>query len=213
MRRRNRSRWWTQARLVAAEASAVASAVERALPLLREPNAAVQVWADINSRVSQLRARLGAIGAVCTRSTCQGRDQSRQPGARRRAICDRYRPGPSHWTARPYAGADRLFRSPAAPARHRARADGTGVRGERSGQLRRCPGFRLIEGDDAPVGPEPGRTTFISIPVAIRCCRCRLMTSRACSRLLSAMTIPLSVLRIVRSEICPSERAKVHHFI
>jgi hypothetical protein len=61
MRRRSRSRWWTQARLVAAEASAVASAVERALPLLREPNAAVQVWADINSRITQLRGRLGTI--------------------------------------------------------------------------------------------------------------------------------------------------------
>jgi hypothetical protein len=62
MRRRSRSRWWTQARLVAAEASAVASAVERALPLLREPNAAVQVWSDLDSRVTQLRVRLGAIG-------------------------------------------------------------------------------------------------------------------------------------------------------
>jgi hypothetical protein len=62
VRRRRRSQWWTQARLVAAETSALASAVERSLPLLSNPGAAAQVWADLNSRMTQLRAGLSPLG-------------------------------------------------------------------------------------------------------------------------------------------------------
>jgi hypothetical protein len=62
MRRRRRAEWWTKARLVAAEASALASAVDRGVPLLRDPNAATQVWADLNGRMTHLRTQLRAMG-------------------------------------------------------------------------------------------------------------------------------------------------------
>jgi hypothetical protein len=61
VRQRRRSRWWTEARLVAAEASALASAVTRGRPLLRDPNAAAQVWADLDGRMSYLRGRLSDL--------------------------------------------------------------------------------------------------------------------------------------------------------
>jgi hypothetical protein len=48
--------------LVAAEASALASAVDRGVPLLRDPNAAAQVWADFNSRMTHLRTQLQIMG-------------------------------------------------------------------------------------------------------------------------------------------------------
>jgi hypothetical protein len=47
--------------LVAAEASALASAVDRGVPLLRDPNAAAQVWADLNNRMTHLRTQLRAM--------------------------------------------------------------------------------------------------------------------------------------------------------
>ena len=61
LRRRRRAEWWTKARLVAAEAGALASAVDRGVPLLRDPNAAAQVWADLNSRMTHLRTQLRAM--------------------------------------------------------------------------------------------------------------------------------------------------------
>jgi hypothetical protein len=61
VRRRRRREWWTKARLVAAEASALASAVDRGVPLLRDPNAAAQVWADLNGRMTHLRGELRVL--------------------------------------------------------------------------------------------------------------------------------------------------------
>lgn len=58
VRRRRRAEWWTKARLVAADASALASAVDRGVPLLRDPGAAAQVWADLNGRMTHLRGQL-----------------------------------------------------------------------------------------------------------------------------------------------------------
>jgi hypothetical protein len=62
VRQRRRSRWWTQARLVGAEASALAAAVDRGIPLLRDPIAAAQVWADLNARMTRLRSQLSDLG-------------------------------------------------------------------------------------------------------------------------------------------------------
>jgi hypothetical protein len=62
VRRRRRADWWTRARLVAAEASALASAVDRGVPLLRDPGAAAQVWADLNTRIAHLRGELRTLG-------------------------------------------------------------------------------------------------------------------------------------------------------
>jgi hypothetical protein len=62
IRRRRRAQWWANARLVAAEASALASALNRGVPLLRDPNAAVQVWADLNGRMTRLRGQLRLMG-------------------------------------------------------------------------------------------------------------------------------------------------------
>ncbi len=47
--------------MVAAEASALASALERGVPLLRDPGAAAQVWGDLNSRVTHLRLGLNSL--------------------------------------------------------------------------------------------------------------------------------------------------------
>jgi hypothetical protein len=62
LRRRKRTQWSTSARTVAAEAADLAAAVERGLPLLRDPGAAAQVWADLNARVARMRTRLRTLG-------------------------------------------------------------------------------------------------------------------------------------------------------
>jgi len=49
---------------VAADAGALAAAVERGLPLLRNPNTAAQVWVDLNSRAARVRTGLTGLTAV-----------------------------------------------------------------------------------------------------------------------------------------------------
>jgi len=49
---------------VAADAGALAAAVERGLPLLRNPNTAAQVWVDLNSRAARVRTGLTSLTAV-----------------------------------------------------------------------------------------------------------------------------------------------------
>jgi hypothetical protein len=62
VRRRRRAAWLASARAVAADMGALAAAVERSLPMLRDPNTAAQVWADLDSRAARVRARLRVLG-------------------------------------------------------------------------------------------------------------------------------------------------------
>jgi hypothetical protein len=65
-RNRQRSQWTQQAQAVAADTRALAAAVDRGLPLLRDPGSAAQVWVDLNSRLAHVRTGLGALGPNTT---------------------------------------------------------------------------------------------------------------------------------------------------
>ena len=78
-RRRRRSEWSTSARVVAADASVLASAVERGLPMLRDPNAAAQVWADLTGRGTRLRTQLRSARRRCHGGTGQTPRPSERP--------------------------------------------------------------------------------------------------------------------------------------
>ena len=44
-----------------ADAAALASATERGIPLLRNPNTAAQVWVDLNNRANRVRSGLTGL--------------------------------------------------------------------------------------------------------------------------------------------------------
>ena len=60
-RNRQRSQWTSNAQAVSADAAALASAVERGIPLLRNPTAAAQVWVDLNNRANRVRSGLTSL--------------------------------------------------------------------------------------------------------------------------------------------------------
>ncbi len=62
-RNRQRSQWTANAQVVSADAAALASAVERGIPLLRNPNTAAQVWVDLNNRANRVRSGLTSLAA------------------------------------------------------------------------------------------------------------------------------------------------------
>jgi hypothetical protein len=62
-RNRQRSQWASSAQVVSTDAAALATAVERGIPLLRDPNTAAQVWVDLNNRAARLRSALGSLSA------------------------------------------------------------------------------------------------------------------------------------------------------
>jgi hypothetical protein len=63
-RNRQRTQWSSSAQVVAADALALSSAVERGIPLLRNPTTAAQVWVDLNSRAARVRSGLGSSAAA-----------------------------------------------------------------------------------------------------------------------------------------------------
>ena len=48
---------------MAADALALSTAVERGIPLLRNPTTAAQVWVDLNSRAARVRSGLTSLAA------------------------------------------------------------------------------------------------------------------------------------------------------
>jgi hypothetical protein len=60
-RNRQRSHWTSSAHAVSADAAALASATERGIPLLRNPNTAAQVWVDLNNRANRVRSGLTGL--------------------------------------------------------------------------------------------------------------------------------------------------------
>jgi hypothetical protein len=71
-RNKQRSQWSQRAQAVAADVRALASAVERGIPLLRDPGAAAQVWVDLNTRLGHVRSGLGTLGATATDQRARG---------------------------------------------------------------------------------------------------------------------------------------------
>jgi len=71
-RNRQRSQWSQRAQAVAADTRALASAVERGIPLLQDPGAAAQVWVDLNTRLGHVRSGLGALGATASDQRARG---------------------------------------------------------------------------------------------------------------------------------------------
>ena len=65
-RSRQRSQWSERAQAVAGDARALASAVERGLPLLRDPGSAAQVWVDLNTRLAHVRSGLGTLNTTAS---------------------------------------------------------------------------------------------------------------------------------------------------
>ena len=63
-RNRQRSQWSSSAQVVAADAAALATAVEGAIPLLRNPTTAAQVWVDLNGRAARVRSSLTSLAAA-----------------------------------------------------------------------------------------------------------------------------------------------------
>jgi hypothetical protein len=63
-RNRQRTQWSAIAQEVAADALALSTAVERGLPLLRNPTTAAQVWVDLNSRAGRVRAGLRSLATA-----------------------------------------------------------------------------------------------------------------------------------------------------
>ncbi len=62
-RNRQRTQWSSSAQAVAADALALSTAVERGIPLLRNPTTAAQVWVDLNSRAARVRSGLTSLAA------------------------------------------------------------------------------------------------------------------------------------------------------
>jgi hypothetical protein len=62
-RNRQRTQWSSSAQAVAADALALSTAVERGIPLLRNPTTAAQVWVDLNSRAARIRSGLTSLAA------------------------------------------------------------------------------------------------------------------------------------------------------
>ncbi len=65
-RNRQRSQWSERAQAVAGDARALVSAVERGLPLLRDPGSAAQVWVDLNTRLAHVRSGLGTLNRTAS---------------------------------------------------------------------------------------------------------------------------------------------------
>jgi hypothetical protein len=63
-RNRQQSQWSSSAQVVAADTASLATAVERSIPLLRNPTTAAQVWVDLNSRAARARSGLGSLAAA-----------------------------------------------------------------------------------------------------------------------------------------------------
>ena len=63
-RNRQRSEWSSSAQVVAADIASLATAVDRGIPLLRNPTTAAQVWVDLNSRAARARGGLGSLAAA-----------------------------------------------------------------------------------------------------------------------------------------------------
>jgi len=63
-RNRQRSNWTSAAHVSAADAGALAAAVDRGLPLLRNPNTAAQVWVDLNNRAGRVRSGLNNLSSL-----------------------------------------------------------------------------------------------------------------------------------------------------
>jgi hypothetical protein len=63
-RNRQRSHWTSNAQIVAGDAAALANAVERGVPLLRNPNTAAQVWVDLNNRAARVRSGLNGLSTA-----------------------------------------------------------------------------------------------------------------------------------------------------
>ncbi len=63
-RNRQRTQWSSNAQVVAADAAALATAVERGIPLLRNPTTAAQVWVDLNSRAARARSGLSNLASA-----------------------------------------------------------------------------------------------------------------------------------------------------
>jgi hypothetical protein len=68
-RNRQRSQWSSSAQVVAADAAALATAVERGIPLLRNPTTAAQVWVDLNSRAARVRSSLTSLQRASAATT------------------------------------------------------------------------------------------------------------------------------------------------
>jgi hypothetical protein len=62
-RNRQRSQWTANAHVASTDAAALAAAVDRGIPLLRNPTTAAQVWVDLNNRAGRLRTELSSLRA------------------------------------------------------------------------------------------------------------------------------------------------------